>query len=592
MSAPATSCSSLSVRSPRVSPGHVRPETPEWGVRVKTTDSAPRTETSRQNGALPAKSQDVGPFNDPRTIARHLVSAALSLGAEKVPGWSKEESSLVADLDPLTLNCSILSELREAIAEGHDPLGTAFTRLRSPEERRPLGATYTPPAIVEAMIDWAASEGKPARVIDPGAGSGRFTVAAARRFPRAEIVAVEVDPLAAIIGRGHLAAAGVARRARVLLADYRAFRPDEIDGRTLYVGNPPYVRHHQIAPRWKEWLVVTARAKGLTASQLAGLHVHFFLATVAYGSEGGYGAYITSAEWLDVNYGSLVRELMLDGLGGRAIHVLEPTATPFEDAATTAAITCFRLGDRPRSIRLRRVKAVGQLGKLEKGQPVRRERLAEARRWTPLTRAARKVPAGYIELGELCRVHRGAVTGSNSTWVVDPDWAALPESVLFPSITRARELFDAQTILAATSHLRRVVDLPADLDVFEGDARRQIDRFLSAARRRGTAKGYIAQHRRSWWSVGLRAPAPILATYMARRPPVFIRNLGEARHLNIAHGLYPRERIPAGTLDRLAAYLRESVTLDLGRTYAGGLTKFEPKEMERVLVPDLALLTA
>ncbi len=86
--------------------------------------------------------------------------------------------------------------------------------------------------------------------------------------------------------------------------------------------------------------------------------------------------------------------------------------------------------------------------------------------------------------------------------------------------------------------------------------------------------------------------APIQATYMARRPPVFVRNLGKARHLNIAHGLYPREKIPARTLDQLAAYLRESVTLDLGRTYAGGLTKFEPKEMERLLVPDLVLLTA
>lgn len=581
----------MSLAAPLTRNLYVRAEAPEWGVRVKSRDSAPETGTSCQNGAVPVNTQDVAPLNDPRTVARHLVGAALTLGAEKVSGWSKEESALVARLDPLTLTRSILGELRQAIAERHDPLGAAFTRLRSPQERRPLGATYTPPEIVEAMIGWAASEGQPARVIDPGAGSGRFAVAAARRFPRAEIVAVEVDPLAAIIARGHLAAAGVARRARVLLADYRAFRPDEIDGRTLYVGNPPYVRHHQIAPRWKDWLVVTARAKGLTASQLAGLHVHFFLATVAHGSNGDYGSYITSAEWLDVNYGSLVRELMLDGLGGQAIHVLEPTATPFDDAATTAAITCFRLGNRPRSVRLRRVKAVGQLGKLDQGQPVRRERLAEARRWTPLTRAARKVPEGYIELGELCRVHRGAVTGSNSTWVVDSEWAALPESVLFPSVTRARELFEARTILAATSHLRRVVDLPADLDVFEGDARRQIDRFLRAAKRRGTANGYIARHRRAWWSVGLRAPAPILATYMARRPPVFVRNLGEARHLNIAHGLYPREKIAARTLDRLAAYLRESVTLDLGRTYAGGLTKFEPKEMERLLVPDLVLLT-
>jgi hypothetical protein len=85
--------------------------------------------------------------------------------------------------------------------------------------------------------------------------------------------------------------------------------------------------------------------------------------------------------------------------------------------------------------------------------------------------------------------------------------------------------------------------------------------------------------------VALRAPAPILCTYMARRPPAFVRNLCGARHINIAHGLYPREEMPDALLDALAAFLRENVAQAAGRTYAGGLTKFEPKEMERIAVP-------
>src|SRR6185312_8233944 len=89
-----------------------------------------------------------------------------------------------------------------------------------------------------------------------------------------------------------------------------------------------------------------------------------------------------------------------------------------------------------------------------------------------------------------------------------------------------------------------------------------------------------------------RAAAPILATYMARRPPAFVRNLAGARHVNIAHGLYPREPLPPAALDGLAAYLRRSVTRGQGRTYAGGLTKFEPGEMERLPVPVPALLPA
>ena len=101
----------------------------------------------------------------------------------------------------------------------------------------------------------------------------------------------------------------------------------------------------------------------------------------------------------------------------------------------------------------------------------------------------------------------------------------------------------------------------------------------------GASAGFVAQNRKAWWSVGLREPAPILATYMARRPPAFVRNLAGARHINIAHGLYPREPMTTGALDALARYLAGATSLADGRTYAGGLTKFEPKEMERLLVP-------
>jgi hypothetical protein len=141
------------------------------------------------------------------------------------------------------------------------------------------------------------------------------------------------------------------------------------------------------------------------------------------------------------------------------------------------------------------------------------------------------------------------------------------------------------------SQLRQVIDLPADLDQLDPAGRPAVERFLEQARQLGAADGYIARHRRAWWRVGLRAPAPILATYMARRPPAFVRNLAAARHINIAHGLYPRQPLPAAVLDRLAAALRATVVTGHGRTYAGGLTKFEPGEMERLGVPGPGLLT-
>jgi hypothetical protein len=576
-----------------------------------------------------------------------LAGMAVRLGAAQVAGWSEAEQRL-ADVASYPTEGEI-SQVRSQILAGEDPLGEAFCRLRGPAQRRPSGQTFTPGPVVQGMVGWAARTLVPARVVDPGTGSARFLAAAGRRWPETALLGVETDPLAAMLGRATLAAAGMAGRAGITLGDYRSLRLAPVTGPTLFLGNPPYVRHHQIPAGWKSWLRSAAAGQGLAASGLAGLHVHFFLATALHAVPGDAGVLVTAAEWLDVNYGSLVRSLLLGPLGGQSVHLLDPAVPAFTDAAATTAITCFLPGSHPASLRLRRVARLADLGELAGGTAVPAPVLRVASRWTPLVSQAASVagsaagaaagaagaassvgtvavdgaagavtgtagvlgtvgfsgtartawatrrgrlPAGRVELGELCRVHRGQVTGANKVWVTAGNPAGLPGRYLFPAVTRASELFRAEGTLATTARLRSVIDLPADLGELAPAELALVTRFLAEAEAAGAAGSYIACHRKPWWRVRLRAPAPILATYMARRPPAFVRNLAGARHVNIAHGLYPRQPLPPAALDGLAAYLRRSVTPGQGRTYAGGLTKFEPGEMERLPVPAPALLPA
>jgi adenine-specific DNA-methyltransferase len=522
---------------------------------------------------------------------RELVAAAVALGAETVKQWSEQESALAGRAAHVTLDKKLVAELRELIVSGFDPLGEAFCALRSAETRRESGATYTPSAIVQTMVEWAKAYDKPAHIVDPGSGSARFLMSAGAAFPAAELVGVDIDPLAALVARANLAVSGLAGRARIVLNDYRRFEHSR-NGKTLYIGNPPYVRHHEISTKWKDWLFDEAEKLGLCASKLAGLHVHFFLATARQARPGDFGAFITAAEWMDVNYGALVRSLVLGRLGGQSVTVIEPTAQPFPDAASTAAITTFEICSKPTSIFFRRVDSLQNLDGLDKGRKVHRDRLSTEARWSYLSRATEKAPEGYVELGELCRVHRGQVTGANEVWIAGEHSADLPRSVLFRTVTRARELIDAGGLLDDASKLKCVIDIPTDLDTLDTPERRAVDRFLKVARAMGANKGYIASHRRAWWSVGLRSPAPIISTYMARRPPAFVLNKAGARHINIAHGLYPRERLSDLARRTLVDYLQSNISQRSGRTYAGGLTKFEPREMERLIVPGPAMLSA
>lgn len=495
-----------------------------------------------------------------------------------------DELALVeAAKDPVT---KTVRNVTKAIRVGGDPLGDMFCALRPPNERRASGATYTPPAIVAAMVAWAKRQTvAPSRVVDPGAGSGRFLIAAARAFPAARLIAVETDPLARLVLRANAVVCGFADRLSVDQRDYRLFKLSRIKGATLFIGNPPYVRHHAISEQWKSWFANTARKHGFRASKLAGLHIHFFLKTRAIGRPGDFGAFITSSEWIDVNYGSVLRDMLADGLGGASLHVISPEAKPFADAMTTGAITCFTLGGRGDELLVRTVEGIGELDDLAGGTPVSWASLKKADRWSHFVRNTPAPEPGDIELGELFRVHRGQVTGANGVWIVGPQAKGLPARFLLPTVTKARELIDASPSLERSELLRKVIDLPVDLDDLERHERAAVDRFLVWARGQGAPSGFVARNRRAWWSVGLREPAPILCTYMARRAPAFVRNRCGARHINIAHGLYPREPLEDARLDQILTYLSRNVSTASGRTYAGGLTKFEPREVERVHIP-------
>ncbi|MCX5497870.1 N-6 DNA methylase [Kaistia dalseonensis] len=486
---------------------------------------------------------------------------------------------------------SVISETLAEIRGGRDPLGTEFCLLRAPEARRQLGATYTPATIVEAMVSWAAAEpSHPDRVVDPGVGSGRFLMEAAKHFPHAQLIGVDVDPLATLMARANAVALGFSERLAIKLVDYRQLTLPTTAGPTLFLGNPPYVRHHDIAPNWKDWFAKSAAEFGFPASKLAGLHIHFFMKTRALARPGDFGAFITAAEWLDVNYGRTLRAMLADGLGGAAVHVIDPTATPFADAMTTGAITCFKAGNRPAQLTMRAVNSLAELAPLSSGRLVEWKNLTALAKWSQFIKDEPKSHPGTMELGELFRAHRGQVTGNNSVWVASENARQVPERFKYPTVTRAAELFRSQGKLSSLALLKRVVDLPAELGDLEPHERKAVDIFLKWAAQSGAPDGYIAQHRRAWWSVGLREPAAILCTYMARQAPAFVLNEAGARHLNIAHGLYPRQQLSSKLILATLAYLRRHTSMDGGRTYAGGLVKFEPKELERIRIPTVERL--
>ncbi|HEX5319103.1 MAG TPA: hypothetical protein VFW46_08095, partial [Stellaceae bacterium] len=172
--------------------------------------------------ARPAGGANTDSTTDWRALARQALAVRTQQLLSRSDEWARPD-----------LRAAFLRR----IAGGHDPLGDQYSAAVSPEERRRIGATFTPASIVEAMLLWAkcrsADFAMPRRIVDPGAGTGRFSLLAAKIFPQSQVIAVESDKEIAGLLRANIQAAKLVDRVTVIESDFRSVILDRCDGPTL-----------------------------------------------------------------------------------------------------------------------------------------------------------------------------------------------------------------------------------------------------------------------------------------------------------------------------------------------------------------------
>ena len=455
-------------------------------------------------------------------------------------------AAVLSDADP-----TFSAALGRALEADRDPLGDAWMALQSGEARRAKGETYTPPAVVTEMLDSAAGEISPQTVVDCGCGSGRFALACARRFSKARIIAVDASEDAALLARANVNALGLEHRVKVLKADFlagnlRAELP--LEGPVLWIGNPPYVRHHDLTAEKKEWWRRSAAEWNLPASGLAGLHLYFLLAAARSMQPGDFGLFVTSAEWLDVNYGAAARRLLTSRRPLRLLRLYDPRAEVFEGVAATALVVGFSCARNAKSADSGEASQVRVINADLKEKRIALLRFAAGSRWSRIVRetpepdgeSARdgcSMPgASLVPLGSFVRVSRGVVTGMNAFWVRPVDALRdAPAALTSPVISRARELMGDDPAVNRPEMLKRLITLPEDLSTLDASERRFAEAVIREGLAAGVDQGWVARHRRAWWSVTTPLPAPVLMTYMGRGRPTFVKNRFGLPMLNVVH---------------------------------------------------------
>jgi adenine-specific DNA-methyltransferase len=491
-------------------------------------------------------------------------------------------------------------------------------RLKDAEERNKLGQFATPNplavAIAATMLGLRGDRAGPLRFLDPSIGSGSFYSALRQVSPPGRIghaSGIEIDPAFAEAASHLWGPLGL----EVTVGDFTRLDPPSPGLRAdLILANPPYVRHHHLDRAEKRRLKdLVARRLGVEVSGLAGLYVHFLLLCDAWLEEGGLAAWLIPSEFMDVNYGSAIKDYLTGRVRLRQVHRFRPADMQFGDALVTSAVVVFEKV-RPGEADLVLMSSGGPLESPDLGEQVPMADLRAARKWTNYPREnarAGDILASTTTLGDLFTIRRGLATGSNEFFIMSRDEAlrrGLPPRFLRPILPSPR--YVKRPIIEGDEEGHPAVDRPLvllDCDRPEAEVRRDhpaLWAYLQEGVARGLREGYLTSRRSPWYTQERRDTPPFVCTYMGRhrdgRPPFRILwNRSRAVAANVYLLLYPRGALLRALearpgLDQvvfgLLRDIRPAHFIDEGRVYGGGLHKMEPRELSAL--PADAILEA
>jgi hypothetical protein len=373
----------------------------------------------------------------------------------------------------------------------------------------------------------------------------------------------------------------------------------------LLVTNPPYVRHHHLGRVQKERLQALVRDRlGIRISGLAGLYCYFLLLADSWLEEGGLSVWLIPSEFMDVNYGTAVKEYLTTRVRLLHLHRFCPSDVQFDDALVSSTIVVFEK-EKPTGHEVV-FSLSGSFVKPTKSVAVQHESLCASEKWTRYTAGGdpeANRTEGDILFGDLFRIQRGLATGNNRFFILpraEATTLGLPDEFLRPILPAPRQLPDR--VIEANTDGFPLLDPQLtllDCRLPEPEIKKHhpgLWRYLEIGKRQGIHKSYLTSRRSPWYSQENRPAPPFLCTYMGRegngrKPFRFLWNKSQATAHNVYLLLYPRgvlqkmlRRDPslnATVFAALQALDTETIT-GSGRVYGGGLYKLEPKELANI----------
>lgn len=447
--------------------------------------------------------------------------------------------------------------------------------------------------------------------LDPAIGTGVFYSALLKTFGSKRIATAtgfEIDPFYGLPSK-HL---WEPEKLNYYVNDFT--KQNVLHQKTLYdliICNPPYVRHHHIKEQKIRLKQSAKLASGMSLSGLAGLYCYFLGIAHNWMKEKAIAAWLIPSEFMDVNYGSEVKNYLLNRVTLLQIHRFNPEDTQFSDALVSSSIVWLKneLPPYNHKVKFSYGSSIA-LPKIEK--EISASILRKESKWTRFPLEEARVEQQTPKLSDFFKISRGIATGDNKFFVLslkDIHDRKLPIEQFKPILPSPRflkncEIYSNEEGIPLIDNQQFVLDCNLPIDIIE-ERYPQLYQYLQEGIESGVHERYLCKNRKIWYLQEERPNTCFYCTYIGRigkngEPPFrFILNHSKAIVSNSYLMLYPKkiyaerilqsEELKRQIVESLRTITSKALIAE-GRVYGGGMHKLEPKELANVPASDISVL--
>ncbi len=218
--------------------------------------------------------------------------------------------------------------------------------LKTKEERNKLGQFSTPIVLANDILKYTStliSKKEKIRFLDPAIGTGVFFSALSKIFSSNEIETArgfEIDKHYGIPSKSLWSETKLTYE----INDFTLIEApkDNKDKYNLLICNPPYSRHHHIKEQKQRLKLAAKKSANINLSGLAGLYCYFIALSNSWMKDDAIGVWLLPSEFMDVNYGNVIKEYLLNKVCLLRVHRFDPTNVQFEDALVSSSVAWFQ----------------------------------------------------------------------------------------------------------------------------------------------------------------------------------------------------------------------------------------------------------